>query len=61
MVLELLSDNPITPVQEAQILEKFEAAIYNILQASHKGIESEMYSQDSFDTQLLIGLRLRPE
>lgn len=58
MVMELLTDEKLTPLQVAVILEKLEAIISNHLKDRENISKFEVISQDRFDTLLLQGLRL---
>lgn len=59
MVLELLTLDDMTPQEESQIFEVLELAIDKVLKDRHNVEKFKLISQDSFDTLLLDGLRLR--
>jgi hypothetical protein len=60
MIIELLTLDQLSPQEEAQIFEALELAITNTIK-KHQNVEKlKLVSQDSFDTMLLEGLRLKP-
>lgn len=59
MVLEFLTLDKLTSEEEAQIYEAIEMSILTALRGRQNVEKFKLISQDSFDTLLLEGLRLR--